>query len=110
MSPGRYDLAIYRGDSAAWRFRLWADECKSKPFDLTGCTVKAEVRAATGTEVLGTLDLAVTLPNVIDAKPNGELPSGKWDLQVTGPDFVTTVLAGAVQVRGDITDSTAVPT
>ena len=42
--PDKYDLALYRGDSFTWTFILWTDPTKTARFDLTGVTLKAEIR------------------------------------------------------------------
>ena len=113
MTPGKYTLAIYRGDSYRWQFKLWADTAKTDPIDLTGVTVKAEIRDKSGGTILGTLTCVVTLPNIIDASLAADdsalLKSGVWDLQLTyaGGD-VSTVLAGPATVTPDVTDSTIV--
>lgn len=115
MMPGPFSLTIYRGDTHAWRFTLWQDVAQSAPLDLTGIAVKAEIRdRPAGTPVFA-IPLIVTLPNIIDAKldatETAQLPSsGRWDLQLTDASgWVSTVLAGAVKVVGDITDSTGEP-
>lgn len=110
MMPGRYNLETYRGDSAGWTFKLWQDTCRSVPFDLTDCEAKAEIRQSSGGPVLAALTLTIELPNIIHATAPDPLPSGKWDLQVTGPEFVRTVLAGSVTSAADITDSDPIPT
>lgn len=114
MTPGDYDLDLYRGDSYRWQFQLWADAGKTQPVDLTGCTVKAEIRDKPRGTVSAVITTAVdTTPGVITASLSatttaGLIPSGAWDLQVTYPDGeVRTVLAGKVTVTDDVTDSTA---
>ena len=113
MTPGKYALAIYRGDSYHWQFKLWADTAKTVPVDLTGVTVKAEIRDKSGGAILGTLTCVVTMPNIIDASLAADdsalLKSGVWDLQLTYTGgAVSTVLAGAVTVTADVTDSTVI--
>jgi hypothetical protein len=57
---------------------------------------------------------AVEMPNAIlvslDAAASATLPlTGAWDLQLTYPEGeVATILAGAVSVKADVTDSAAV--
>src|SRR5262245_37611471 len=112
MQPGKMDLAIYRGDSYKWQFILWLDDAKTVPADLTGATVKAEMRVGPGTAVLTTFVTTITMPNKINVSitsaVSGALPStgGKWDLQVTQAGEVTTIVAGLVTITPDITDST----
>jgi hypothetical protein len=116
MMPGSYSLAIYRGDTYAWRFTLWQDTDRTLAVDLTGIAVKAEIRDRPAGTLIQALTLAVTLPNIIDASLTGaqtrQLPStgGRWDLQLTDPTgWVSTILAGSVVVTGDITDSGGEP-
>jgi hypothetical protein len=112
MTPGKYALSIYRGDSYRWQFKLWTDTAKTQPVDLTDVTAKAEIRDKAAGAVSGSLTCVVTLPNIIDASitatDSAALRSGVWDLQLTyaGGD-VSTVLAGAVTVTVDVTDSAA---
>jgi len=111
MTPGDFPLVLYRGDSYRWRFTLWANAAKTDPVDLTNVTVKSEIRAAPSSALLATLTTTVELPNVIAAELSptacATLPaSAAWDLQLTYPDgTVATVLAGAVAVTPDVTDS-----
>ena len=115
MMPGAFSLAIYRGDTHAWRFTLWQDAAKTIPVDLNGIAVKAEIRDRPGGSVIQALHLTVTMPNIIDATLSSEetaalLAAGRWDLQLTdAQDWVSTVLAGGVTVTGDVTDSTGEP-
>src|SRR5262245_51558254 len=112
MHPWKMDLSIYRGDSYKRRCTLSVEEAKTIPADVTGCTVKAEVRSGPGTAVITTLATSVTMPNQINvtlsAAVSATLPAAaKWDLQLTyATSDVTTVVAGAVSVTSDITDST----
>jgi hypothetical protein len=104
-------LLLYRGDTYEWQFTLWTDAGKTQPADLTGVEVKAEVRVVPGGALLTTLACSVTLPNIITATlaaaACATLPAtGAWDMQLTYPDgHVATVLAGAVTVAPDVTDS-----
>lgn len=112
MTPGLYNLSIYRGDTYRWQFLLWADAAKTEPADLTDVEVKAELRDKPGgATVYGTFTTTVTLPNIIDmllpATLSGTLPAkASWDLQLTYPnDDVATVLAGSVSVTMDVTET-----
>lgn len=113
MIPGTYGLNIYAGDDHAWRFVLWADVEKTEAADLTGMSVKAEIRDRPGGATIVAAHVAVTLPNTVDvsltpADTRACPASGRWDLQLTDAGGrVATVLAGAVKVIGDITDSSA---
>jgi len=113
MTPGKYDLNLYRGDTYRWTFRLWADEGKTQPVDLTGATVKSEIREKTGgisiSEIVCTLGGPGEILAELDPAAFATIPaSGVWDLQVTFPDgTVRSMLAGKVTTTGDVTDSTA---
>jgi hypothetical protein len=114
--PATYPLSLYRGDTYAWQFKLWQDDAKTQPVDLTGATAKAEVRYTTGgTEILA-MTCTITPPNIINvslpaavwvAWPFNSSKRPAWDLQVTQSGAVTTYVAGPVSVVGDITDSVA---
>lgn len=109
MTPGRYSLQLYRGDTAQWQFVLWSDTEKTIPTDLDGVTPAAQIRDAPGGSCTLTLDLEIELPNIINASlpavATSLAPSrGMWDLQLTWPDGnVLTVLAGDVLVTADVT-------
>ena len=110
MTPADYQLEIYRGDSAHWRFKLWA--ASGVPTDLTGVTSKVEIRDRPGGKQIALLNCAVTLPNVVDVTLSSVAsrslpPKGVWDLQITYPSTeVQTPIGGAVIVTPDVTDST----
>jgi hypothetical protein len=112
MTPGDYPLALYRGDTYKWQFVLWADAGKTTPADLTGVTVKAEIRDRPGGTKIIPMTCAVVMPNKIDATLDASASravpaTGAWDLQLTYPSGdVATVLAGAVTATLDVTDST----
>lgn len=112
MTPGKYDLDLYRGDSYAWRFRFWTDAGQTIPVDLTGATVKAEYRDKPGGAVVVAMTCTVTLPNTVDMKFTTAMwadapAAGSWDLQATYSNgVVNTYVAGKVTVTADVTDST----
>jgi hypothetical protein len=113
MTPGKYDLNIYKGDSYKWRFTLWADADRTVPVDLTGATAAAEIRDRSGGTVIVALELTFPDPgiNVIEAAlsnvDSARCPAkALWDLQVTFPEGdVQTMVAGSVVTTADITDS-----
>jgi hypothetical protein len=115
MTPGALPLTLYRGDTYHWRFVLWADAAKTTPINLTNATPKAEIRTAAAGALITSMVLTVTLPNIIvatlPAAGSALLPAtgGAWDLQLTYTTTgdVQTVLAGAVKVTMDVTDSAA---
>lgn len=118
MTPGKYDLALYRGDSYEWRFQLWEDTGRTLPVDLTGSLVAAEFRDQPGGDVIVSMDCVIStaaglsVPNVITVRLEPEMwpdapPEGAWDLEVTQPDGdVQTIVAGIVKVTADVTHST----
>lgn len=120
MMPGNYPLTLYSGDSYEWLFRLWLDNDKTQPMDLTDTTIKAEIRdKPAGLVILelpcvvnpGTNEITMTL-SALDC---GKLPivtTLVWDLQVshTLTLAVHTVLRGNVSITEDVTDSVSVTT
>ena len=113
MTPGVYNLDLYRGDTYRWQFKLWTDAEKTDPADLADVTVKAEIRDKPGGLTITPLTCTITEPNIIDAvlsSAASQLLGAKaaWDLQLTyASGDVATVLAGTVTVTADVTDSTA---
>lgn len=123
VTPGKYDLDLYRGDSYVWEFRLWTDEARTDPVDLSTATVAAQIRDKSGGAIV--IDLAcevvagtagpppITTHNTIrttlaaalwDDAPG--LGAGVWDLEVTYADgTVQTVLAGKATATPDVTNS-----
>jgi hypothetical protein len=108
--PARIGLTLYRGDS-----RVWTDTFvlpSGTPFDLTGYTATAEVRAdAEASQVMAVFDVELTDPAagvlVMSLSPQESAklkpPRAYWDLQLVSPDgYVRTYLAGPVQVIGDL--------
>jgi hypothetical protein len=115
MAPQSYPLTLYRGDTFSWRFVFWNDLDRTIPYDLTGVTPAAQIRA---TCLLMTLDCTVLLPNTVavelpaDAWPLSwpALTAAGWDLQLTQPDgTVHTMVAGPVYVTTDVTRLVGAP-
>jgi hypothetical protein len=112
MMPANLPLDIYRGDTSRWQFKLWADTDKTEPVDLTSVAVKAEIRDKPAGTKISELLCDVETPNIINmtlpvSVSRGLPAKGYWDLQLTyASGDVNTVLAGAVTVTPDITDST----
>jgi hypothetical protein len=109
--PIDYALAIYRGDTHRWQFRLWADAGKTQPADLTGVVVAAQLRDSPNGTVVQELTCTVdanTIEVLLEAPDSAQLPAaGAWDLQLTYPSTdVKTLVAGPVSVRGDVTRAT----
>lgn len=112
MTPGTFNLNLYRGDSYRWAVNVWMDAAKTQPADLTGVTAKAEIRDKPAGVFIVAMACTVALPNtvdmVLDAEASSQVPAaGAWDLQLTWPSGdVGTILAGKVKVTADVTDST----
>ena len=109
--PDSYDLKVYRGDTKRWQFTLYADADKTEPADLTGVTVKSEIRDKSGGTQITNLPCTInnnTITAMLNAGASKKLKTGGyWDMQLTytSGDVVTAV-AGKVTVVDDITDST----
>lgn len=105
---GEVPLFVYRGDSAAWLFRLWADDERSIAYDLTGAQVAAQIRRAPDDRTAVDLLCEVELPNLVtvrlSAAASSRTPTGRWDMQATWTDGrVGTLIKGPVTVTPDVT-------
>ena len=114
MQPGIYQLDIYRGDSAHWRFVFW--DAGNNPIDLSTAAAKSQIRNQPGGAAIVDLTCNVTYPNIVDVTLTAAesanlgtlgITKGAWDLQLTftSGDILTPV-AGPVTVTPDVTDST----
>jgi len=107
--PGDYDLNIYRGDTYHWQFKLWQDAHQQTAVDLTGVTAAAQIRDQPKGQNITNMTCTVTLPNIIDvilpASMSHVAFNGVWDLELTGPNGVTTIVMGGVTVTDDVTNS-----
>ena len=112
MMPVNFPLPMYRGDTFRSVFRFWSDAEKTMPADLTGVVAKAEIRNRPGGTIIVPMACVIDQNLVtvsLTADETGVLPSSAavWDLQFTYPGGdVVTMLAGAVTVVNDVTDST----
>jgi hypothetical protein len=109
--PVTQDIAHYRGDTLTVAIRLWEDDAKTDPADLSAATVTAQVRASAsaktpvatfGVEVAGN-QVTLTLP-----PPAAQLLPTKavYDCQVDWQSDdvnVQTVLRGALTADPDVT-------
>jgi hypothetical protein len=116
MTPGKFRLSLYRGDTYRWKFTLWADTAKTAPADLTGATAAAQIRSTSNDGRVATLTCAIEAPNIVNAEltaaQSANLPPqgmrAQWDLQITwASGEISTVLAGNVDVAGDVTRAVA---
>jgi hypothetical protein len=106
--PNPYNLQVYRGDSAAWRFILWTDEAHSQAVDLSNATAMAQMRDTPDSQNVIGLLCTITLPNIVDVSldsgDSNNAVSGQWDLQLSYPGgTIATVVAGSVLVTPDVT-------
>lgn len=109
-------LALYRGDTYGWQFRVWEDTPGGIPTDLTGVIAAAQVRDRPGGSRLIELACDVAAPNMVnvvlsvDAWGTVELSRGSWDLELTYPGgSVITIVAGPVTVTQDVTREVVTP-
>lgn len=116
MTPGRYDLNLYRGDTYSWRFQLWDDPARTEETDLTGVTAEAEIRDRPGGTIIAHLNCVIILPNIIDVSITTVVWSfipdegGVWDLELAYSDGrVRTPVAGRATVTKDVTNSEVEP-
>jgi hypothetical protein len=107
--PFRYDLAIYRGDSYAWQFRLWQDDAKTIPVVLTDASAAAQIRDQPGGSRVVSMACVIDLPNTVGVtlapESSQRVPNeGVWDLQLTFPgNQVSTAVNGLVTTTPDVT-------
>lgn len=114
MTPGRYDVRIYKGDSYHGPLiTLPSLEPFGGPVDLTGATGAAQIRASEeATDVLA--QFAVIIENATLRQLRLTLTPAQttaltieeavWDLQIATPGgWVGTPLAGRVKVMGEVT-------
>ena len=108
-APAEVPLYVYRGDSRSWGFRLWEDEDRTQPYDLSQVTsARAQVRRRPDDRVAVELACQITPPNWIfvhlSAGQSQTCPPGRWDLQLTRPvSRVQTIIKGPVTVEPDVT-------
>jgi hypothetical protein len=110
MRPQVFPLALYRGDSYGWQFRVWDDQPGGQPTDLAGVTAAAQVRDRPGGQVVMPLECAVVEPNLVNvnlpasAWGDLQLRHAAWDLELTFPGgAVVTIVAGPAEVVQDVT-------
>lgn len=105
------DLSIVRGDDYRVVITLSVD---GLPFDLTGYTAAAQIRASTAGSAPLIADFVATVETpetdgIITLELDHDTTAlftvnGVWDLQITdGADWVSTVVSGAVTVVPDVT-------
>ena len=118
MSAARKDLVIEKGATFR-RLFTWKTDLIFSPVDLTGCTVKMQIRKDyNDTAVILELSTEGTTPYITLNPRYGEIyinvPSditrtlpidrGHYDLEVTHPDeSVTRLLYGVADIKDEIT-------
>jgi hypothetical protein len=111
------DNAIYRGDDESITVEVQDD--LGAAVNITGRTYTAQIRKntsltapvlaefdctitdAAGGIVVCSLDAATT--STLKATPLGLASSAVWDIQEDNGGVITTLLAGDVEIRGDVT-------
>jgi hypothetical protein len=109
--PQVYDMQIFQG---SYFQRTIAYSIEGFPFNLTGYTVRGQIRAAPSRALVLSFDC--TIPNPTDGKiyieilatdtVNVSLPSGVYDIEIvppTGEDFATRILMGSVTISPEVT-------
>jgi hypothetical protein len=116
MRPELMPLALYRGDTYGWQFRVWEDTPGGIPSDLSGVVAAAQVRDRPGGSAMIVLECQVAAPNLVnvtlpaDAWGDVKLSRGSWDLELTYPGgSVVTIVAGPVSVTQDVTREVVLP-
>lgn len=120
MIPGTFDLDLYQGDSHAWEFRLWDDEAKTIPTDLTDISPLAQVRMSRGGRLILTMTTTVDVSTPGISKILGSITAADWaavevcspaqtawwDLQLrhTIDGTVQTVLQGRAYITADVSE------
>jgi hypothetical protein len=109
-TPNDCRLVIYRGDTLA--FRVEVTDATGNPVDVSGASWAAHIRRTyEEPDVLAELTMVpvAAQPSMIDvflsAAQSAQLPPGtwRWDLEMTLGGIVQTLIAGAVEVTGDVT-------
>jgi len=105
--PATVNLVLYQGDSFAMDLAVWGDDDSSVPFDLSGATVRAQIRTSPeDTTVAGQFAPSVT-GNVIRLTLSSAVSTGLprqavWDVDITQAGWVTTLAAGTVSLTAEV--------
>jgi hypothetical protein len=108
MTPAQLPFNLYRGDTYRWTVKVWTDDAKTAPADLSTATARAQIRDQSGANAIA-MGCVITLPNIIDvsldaASSRKLAAQGRWDLELTYVSgVVATILAGRVTVTPDVT-------
>lgn len=110
--PGTANLSIYQGDDYAADVTVFEAD-NTTPADLTGYTAQAQIRTQAGDSCANpaaTFAVTIVLPNTITIQLSHDQTKALtrsgyvWDLQAINADgWITTLLAGSVQVTREVT-------
>ena len=112
MDPVCVKLNLYRGDTWHTTLRLWEDEARTIPLDISGQEASSYIKDEFDGAERMILDATVTAPNLIQLLlPFGQWAdwpatqlTGVWDVQLTDSSGnVTTVAYGDVAIQPDVT-------
>lgn len=96
--PATVNLNVYAGDDMVLNIDVTDNATPPAPFDLTGYTAEAQIRATADAPTainLTTTVLANVVTVTIPAADSATLPAkGVWDVQVTSATGIITTLAG----------------
>lgn len=111
--PATYNIEIFQGSYFFRQFVYKVGE-PAVPYDLTGCTARAQIRASFNTPILASFNCAITDPTNgviqidMDATTTASIQSlkGVWDLEIVPPLGETRVfrlVMGSVLVSREVT-------
>lgn len=97
------DLILYRGDTFKMDIELLDDQ--GAPLDLDGVQIDCTVRLGdyAFSPVISHIGNVISLTILPQHTKGREERIGKYDVQLTQGDIVTTVVRGAVKLQKDIT-------
>lgn len=116
MLPLTRAIHLYQGDSFSLKFRLKTKDASEPPVvtpvNLTGCTVKAQIRTFETETPEVVAEFASTITDAANGEvelkltpeQTAEIEGGRWDVQVTFADgSVKTYIRGNVAVKSQVT-------
>jgi hypothetical protein len=109
--PASVSLTLYQGDD--FTLKVTVQDANGNPYNLTGLTPEAQIRATYASPVAAAFTCSVDAPatngifhmTLAPTETEGLPPRGVWDVQVSTADgmHVTTLAAGTVQVTSQVT-------
>lgn len=108
--PAIFNIEVYRGDT--WDGQVFTVSLNGAPIDLTGCTIRMQVRLNRAATPI--LDISTTSGITIVDAAAGKFqinpvlinqPGGRYiyDIQFTTSSIVRTFIAGAFTIMDDVT-------